>query len=190
MVEATSVKEGMVLKIDSQPMKILSYEVSGTGKFGRTVHLRLKNLQNGHLIEKRFRAEERLEDIDTQTLNMEYLYPDGESLIFMNPISFDQISIPKTAIGNAVHYIKENMQVQVLLVEGKPMNVDFPKIAEIRVANTPSGSSETESTFKEAVLENGIETRVPQFIKSGDIIRIEVETNKYVDRVKEKKPEK
>lgn len=187
MVGATEVKEGMVLRIDGQLMKIISHEVSGTGKFGRTVHLRLKNLQTGHFTEKRFRAEERLEDVDTQTTNMEYLYQDDTNLIFMNPATFEQIEIPKARVGNVIHYIKENMKILVLLVEGNPINVDFPSFVEVKVANTPGGSGEADATFKEAVLENGLETKVPQFIKSGDTIRVEVETNKYIDRIKEKK---
>jgi elongation factor P len=99
--------------------------------------------------------------------------------------SYDQLSIPTTIIGTIGQYFKENAQIQVEFYNGNPINVIFPKYVELAVASAPPGvHGGTDSTYKEAVLENGMKILVPQFIKEGDALKVDTETGKYIDRVK------
>lgn len=188
MVSAMDLKEGMMLKLDDgQIYKVMSVEIKGTGKFGKTIVSKLKNLAKGVQTEKHWRSDEKLEDVDVTTTNMEYLYKEGDNFIFMNPVNYEQVIVPGHVVGNVEPYLKPNTEVHVELYEGNAISIDFPKNVELKVDSCPPGIKEIDSTMKEATLENGIQIKVPQFIKEGDIVRVEVETNRYVDRIKEDK---
>jgi elongation factor P len=157
----------------------------GQGKMPGSVHARARNVVNGSLKEFRFRPEERLEDTQLQKQDMEFLYSDADSATFMNPTTYEQVSIPQEAIGTATQFLQTDMKVPVELYEGQPVSIVFPPIAEARVSTTAQPiHQQQDNTYKEATLENGLKIMVPQFIKPGEIVRVEVATGKYVDRVR------
>ncbi|MDD5216565.1 MAG: elongation factor P [Candidatus Omnitrophica bacterium] len=184
MKPAIDIRVGNVLRLDGKICKVLHQEVRGTGKFGKTVHLKAKNLEDGHHVEKGLRAEETIEDLDLHHVKMQYLYKDGEQFVFMNTESYEQFSLPAHSVGKQEVFLKENMEIDVEFVEGRPISVIFPKIAELKVTSAPPGvKGQTDTTYKEVELENGLKILVPQFVNEGEIVRIDVANLAYLERV-------
>ncbi len=186
MVLASQLRAGTVLKIGEDLFKVLesAYHI-GQGKMPGSVHAKLRNVIKGTFKELRFRPEERLDDTQLERQQMEYLFSDTDSATFMNPQTYEQVSIPLEAIGPAAAFLQAEMEVPVELYEGQPVSIVFPEIVEVKVATTAQPvHQQQDNTFKYATLENGMETMVPQFIKTGETVRIEVATRKYVDRVR------
>jgi elongation factor P len=186
MILASEMKGGTVFRSGGEMFRVVeaTYHMGG-GKAGGMVHAKLKNLKTGHFTERRFSPDEKIEDLVLERKNMEYLYNSGDDYYFMDSGTFEQISLSKTVIGPPVRYLKEGMKIPVELHEGVPVQIIFPAEVEIRIAQTGPGiKGGQDTTYKPATLENGLEVLVPQFIQSGDLIRVEVETGKYLERVR------
>jgi len=186
MIIASQLRPGMVLKIGEELLKVeeSAYHL-GQGKMPGSVHAKLINVRKGTFKELRFRPEERLDETVLDKQEMEFLYSDADSATFMNPVTFDQVSIPLESIGPAQKYLKAEMMIPVEFYEGEPVSIVFPKIVEVKVNTTAQPvHQQQDNTFKYATLENGLEALVPQFIRPGETVRIEVATGKYVDRVR------
>ena len=184
MLDATAIRVGNIIRIDGKPCKVLSQEIRGTGKFGKTVHMKLKGLEDGHIHEKSLRAEDRVEDVDTQRVKMQYLYREKDQLVFMNMETYEQFSILEKAVGRQAIFLKENLEIDVLFAEGKPLSIDFPKVVELAVVSAPSPvKGGSDSIYKEVELENGLKLLVPQFVKEGEKVRVNVDDLTYLDRV-------
>ncbi len=186
MIIASQLRPGTVLKIGDELFKVEeSIFHVGQGKMPGSVHAKLKNVMKGTFKELRWRPEERLEDTLLEKQEMEYLYSDADSAVFMNPVTYDQVSIPLESIGAAHKFLKPEVRVPVELYEGQPVSVVFPSIVELKIATTAQPvHQQQDNTYKYATLENGLEVMVPQFIRPGETVRIEVATGKYVDRVR------
>lgn len=186
MIAASQLRPGMVLKVGEVLFKVVqsAYHV-GQGKMPGSVHAKLRNVLKGTFKELRCRPEERLEDIQLEKEEMEFLYSDADSATFMNPKTFDQISIPLEAVGAAEKFLKAEMKIPVEFYDGQPVSIVFPDVVEVKVETTAQPvHQQQDNTYKFATLENGLEVMVPQFIKPGEVVRIEVATSKYVDRVR------
>jgi elongation factor P len=186
MVIASQLRPGAVLKIGEDLFKVVesTFHV-GQGKMPGSVHAKLRNVLKGTFKELRFRPEERLEDIPLEKQEMEFLYSDADSATFMNPKTYDQVSIPLEAIGGAARFLQAEMKVPVEFHEGQPVSIVFPEVVEMKVETTVQPvHQQQDNTYKYATLENGMELMVPQFIKPGEIVRVEVASGKYVDRVR------
>lgn len=183
MLEATEIRVGNVLRIDGKLCKVLSQEIRGTGKFGKTVQIKLKSLDEGHISERGIRAEERVEDVEVQHVKMQFMYKDGESFIFMNMQTYDQVPISAKAIGKQEIFLKENVEIDVLYAEGRPVSVAFPRFVELKVVSTPPGVKGGDANYKEAELENGLTLMVPQFVREGELIRVSADDLSYLERV-------
>lgn len=187
MLAATEIRVGNVIKMDNKSCKVLFQEVKGTGKFGKTVHLKLKSLEDGNIHEKSLRSEDKVEEIDAHHVKMQYLYKDGDQFIFMNMENYEQFPLPASTVGKREILLKENAEIDVLVAGDKPVEIDFPKTVELKVTSAPpplKGGSD--STYKEVELENGLKVLVPQFVKEGEAVRIKTEDFSYVDRVTKK----
>jgi elongation factor P len=186
MVIASQLRPGTVLKMGDDLLKVEESVLHvGQGKMPGSVHAKLRNVRSGSLKEPRFRPEERLEDVLLEKQGMEFLYSDADSATFMHPVTYEQVSIPLEAIGPAQKFLKPEMEIPVESYEGEPINIDFPPIVEVKIDTTAQPvHQQQDNTYKYATLENGLEVMVPQFIRPGEIVRIEVGTGKYVDRVR------
>ncbi len=184
MLDATEIRVGNIIKSNGKPCKVLFQEIRGTGKFGKTVHLKIKSLEDGHIHEKSLRVEDKAENVDVQRVKMQYLYRESDQLIFMNMETYEQFPIAEKAVGKQISFLKENLEIDVLFADGKALSIDFPKVVELQVVNAPppvKGGSDT--TYKEVELENGLKILVPQFVKEGEKVRINAEDLAYLDRV-------
>src|SRR3989338_651889 len=160
MINASEIRSGQVLKFDGKLWKVVDFEIRGKGKFGKTVHLKIKNLDDGHSAERSLRYEDQAEDISTHRLKMQYLYRDGDLLVFMNPEDYSQPTVPAKAIGKQEIFLKENMDIEVLLVDERIVSIEFPEIVELKVTSAPEGGK-GDSVGKEIELENGLKLIVP-----------------------------
>ena len=182
--DASDIRVGNILKVGEVPCKVLTQEMRGTGKFGKTVHVKLKSLTDGHFSEKSFRAEERVDDVEVQHTKLQYLYRDGNQFIFMNEQNYEQYPLAAGVIGKQEIFLKENMQVGAICIEDRPVSIEFPKTVELKVVSTPPGvKGQSDSTYKEAELENGLKVLVPQFVHEGEQVRINTEDFSYLERV-------
>jgi len=177
----------MVIRLEGEPYRVLEASAhSGTAKLPGFVHARLVSLRTGSETTRRFRLDERVEDVPVVRRVLEFLYRAGDELYFMDPESFDQIPVSRDLLGPAHRYLREGLRVPVEFLEDRPVAVLFPETVELRVTSTAAPMHATQtSAMKRAVLENGLEVAVPLFIREGELIRVEVATGKYVERVRE-----
>jgi elongation factor P len=185
VIQGTDVHEGMLLHVDGKIYKVISASLRGSAQAHKIMHLGLKSIPEGHFVEKTYNPGEKVEQIFPDRYMMQYLYRDDKSYYFMNTATFEQLTVPAKIVGNIGFYLKENAQIQVEFYKGEPINIVFPKTVELKVISSPPGIREgTDTTFKEVVAENDVKVLVPQFIKEGDIIKIDVESGRYLDREK------
>jgi elongation factor P len=189
MVIASELRPGMVIRSESQVYKVLDVEAkAGAAKMGGVVKATLSNLHSGRMLDQHFRPQEKLEDLELERHNMEFLYSGDDGVTFMNPVTFEQVEIAREMIGPAEKFLQPEMAIPVEFFEGKPVSVVLPQIVEAKVETTaPPIHAQQDSAFKEATLENGLEIKVPLFIGPGEIVRVQVRTGKYVDRVRAEK---
>lgn len=184
MLNATEIRVGHVVRLDNKICKVLNQEIRGTGKFGKTIHLRLRNLEDGNMIEKSLRAEDKCDEVEIRRVKMQYLYREQDRFIFMNTESFEQFPLQAKTVGKQDVFLKENSEIDVMFAGERALSVDFPKAVELKVTSAPppmKGGSD--STYKEVELENGLKVLVPQFIKEGERIRVNTDDLIYMDRV-------
>lgn len=186
MIPASQMRAGMAVRFEGQPYKVLAAEYHpGQGKMGGVTHARLRNLATGTLWEHSFRSDLKLEELEVGRQPADYLYEDSGLCYFMDPASFEQVAVEREAVGPQAALLQPEMRVTIESVEGRPVSVAFPDVLELRVADTtPPIHQQVDSVWKPARLENGVEIMVPQFIKTGDVIRLDVANLKYMDRAK------
>jgi len=184
-LDTSQFKNGLRIELDGQPFTITYFQHVKPGKGGAFVRTKVKNLLNGKSVEKTFRAGERVEEADVEDRTMQYLYLDGESLVFMDTTSYEQIPIPAEQVGDDVKFLKENTDVEVLFYKGKPTNITIPSFLEAVITQCDPGlkGDTASNTTKPATLETGAVVQVPLFIKEGETIRVDTRTRAYVERV-------
>ena len=187
MVTASQLRIGMAIKFEGQRYKVVAAEYhGGQGKMGGATHTRLQNLDTGTFWEHSFRSELKLEEIALEKQALEFLYADGDQCCFMNPESYEQTEVARDAVGEPqAGLLEAGMKLSVEFLEGRPVSVLFPDVLEVKIVDTaPPIHQQQDNTYKPAKLANGIEVMVPQFVKTGDAIRLDVPNMKYMDRAR------
>ena len=189
MIFASDIREGMTLDIDGRFYKVLAANRhAGSGQMHGFVEVTLHDIKFNHFYDRHLKYTEKVKEVELMKRTMEFLYSDGEECWFMDPVTFEQVSVPKQSIGRSEKLLKEGFTLTIEMLEDQPVFVQFPKIVEIKVASTGAGKHEAQdNTMKTAILENDIEMQVPQFVVTGDMIRIDTEKMKYVERVTTKR---
>ena len=186
MLTASQIRAGMAVRYENSTHRVVTAEYHpGQGKMGGVLHARLRNLVTGTIWEHSFRADLKLQDLPVEKRPMDFLYADSDLCTFMDPETYDQIAVPVAIARSAVTFLQAGMNVAVEFVDSRPIGILFPDVIEVRVAETaPPLHNQQDSAWKPARLENGVEIMAPQFIKAGDIIRLDVENLKYMDRAR------
>jgi elongation factor P len=176
----------MVIRFEGQLYRVLAADYHpGQGRMTGASHARLRNLSTGTLWEHSFRAELKLDEIPVERRALEYLYAGSGQHCFMDPASYEQVEIPDALLGPQGAFLESGMKLAVDFVEGRPVSVAIPDSMEVLVADTaPASHQQQDTNFKPAKLDNGIEVMVPQFVKTGDMIRVDLANLKYMDRVR------
>ena len=155
------------------------------GKGAAFVRTKLKNAESGNVIEKTFRAGEKVAKATLDKRDMQYLYKEGNDYVMMDLESYEQIGVSADKIGEGVKYLKENMNVAILLHGTNIIGIDIPNFVELEVVDTPPAEkgNTAQGGTKPATLETGAVVNVPFFVTNGTIIRVDTRTNEYLDRV-------
>ena len=185
MINSTDLRNGTTFIVDGQPYVVLEYKFIKMGRGGATVRVTARNLKTGSTEEKTYSSNVTVEDASTSKKALQYLYQDGEEVVFMDPRSYEQASIARKVLKDQIPYLREGDTVNVLYWGEEPLSVELPLKIELKVTDTDPGikGNSAANMLKNAVLENGLTVRVPLFIKNGDRVRVDTRTGAYVERV-------
>ncbi len=190
MVVASQLRAGMAIKFQGQDYKVVAAEYHpGQGQMGGATHARLQSLNSGTFWEHSFRADLKLDELPVEKHPLDFLYTDAGHCCFMHPESYEQSEIPKEIVGPQAEFLEPGMRLAVEFVEGRPIAVLFPDVLEVVIAETaPPMHQQQDTNFKPARLANGVSVQVPQFVKVGDLIRLDLQTLRYMDRARARHP--
>lgn len=175
----------MAIGLGGQVWLVVKQEHVKPGKGPAYTQVKLKNLASGAHQEKRLRSGEDIEQVDIDRREIEYLYSDSTGAVFMDCQTYDQSTIPPDVLGGAMVYLKANTPVTGLVIKGSVVSIELPAVVDLEVTETTPGIKGATATnqLKEATCETGLKTRVPPFIKEGEIVRLSTETGEYLSRV-------
>jgi elongation factor P len=186
MISSNDFKRGVVIKLDGDLFSVVEYQHVKPARGNSFVRTKLRNVRKGSIVDRTFRGGEKLEDVRLESRPMQYLYDEGDSLMFMDTESFEQESIPKGAIGDAIAYLKVEDIVDITIYEGEPISVVPPAAVVLRVTYAEPGLKGDTATnvLKPVKVETGAEIKVPLFVNEGDLIKVNTQTGEYMERVK------
>src|SRR5687767_5998905 len=183
-VSTAEFKKGLRIVYDGQPYAIVDFQHVKPGKGGAFVRTKLKHMRLGKVIDNTFRSGEKVDLVDFDDKTMQFLYKD-DRYNFMDTESYEQVSLSADEVGDARAYLKENIEVQVLYIDGSPVTVELPNFVEIAIARTDPGvrGDTAQGGTKPATLETGAVINVPLFLNEGDVVKVDTRTGDYLGRV-------
>lgn len=184
MISTNDFKTGLTVEIDGDAYQVVDFQHVKPGKGSAFVRSKLKNIRTGAVVEKTFNAGEKLPKARIDRREFQYLYNDGSVYNFMDMETYDQTGMTGEQLGDATRYLKENMVINVMTYQGKPIGVDLPNYVELEVVETAPGiKGDTASGgSKPATLETGYVVQVPFFINVGDVLQIDTRSGQYLKR--------
>ena len=184
MISVNDLKTGLTLELDNGLWSVVEFLHVKPGKGAAFVRTKLKNVETGNVVEKTFRAGEKVAKATLDKRDMQYLYKEGNDFVMVDLESYEQISVAADKIGEGVKYLKENMNVAILLHGTNIIGIDIPNFVELEVVDTPPAEkgNTAQGGTKPATLETGAVVNVPFFVTNGTIIRVDTRTNEYLDR--------
>ena len=185
MASTNDLKNGMVLNLDGQLWSVIWFQHHKPGKGGAMVKTTLKNVLSGKTVDKTFNAGVKVETANVDKSTMQYLYNDGESYVFMDLTTYDQLHLSNAVVGDAANYLLENQEAVVATHEGVPLYIELPASVELSIEYTEPGLQGDRSSggTKPARLETGKEIQVPLFIVQGEKIKVDTRDGSYLGRV-------
>ncbi len=186
MINATQIRKGMVIILDGSLYKVHEATHITPGRWKAMIQTKLRSLKDGTITDYRFRSEDRVEQAFLEESEMEFLYRSGDDAIFMNLENFEQIRLSPDIIGDGINYLVPNTVFTIETHQGKPVGIRPPLTVDLKVVKTEpylKGATQSASN-KPATLETGLVVTVPQFIKEGDLVRIDTRDGKYIERAK------
>ncbi|WP_165072236.1 elongation factor P [Paludisphaera rhizosphaerae] len=186
MLKATDIRRGMVITMEGVNYVVVDFAHHTPGNLRAMVQTKLRNMNNGSLIDKRLRSVDQIEVPYVETKEFEYLYSAGDEHVFMDTETYDQLHFAPEIIGTAMEFLLPNSRVMVKYINDKAVSIEIPDSVELTVTDTPPALAGATATnqYKEATLETGLKVQVPPFIKPGEKIRIDTRTSEYLERVK------
>jgi elongation factor P len=186
-VIASQIRKGNVVEVDGQLYAVLSSENFHPGKGTPTTQIDMRRISDGIKVSQRYKTTEQLERAFVEDHDYQYLFADGDGYTFMNGENFEQVTVPKEIVGDYAPYLQENMTVKLSLHEGTPIAIELPQRVTLEVVDTePAMKGQTAaSSYKPAVLSNGVRTMVPPHIALGTRIVVMTEDGAYAERAKD-----
>lgn len=186
MISVTDLRSGRVFEERGEHFLVLSYEHVKMGRGSGTVKVKVKNLSSGATIEKSFTTGAKVAEANLERRKAQYLYADWEGYHLMDIATFEQFTVERRQAEGMAKFFKERVELTLLLVDDRPVTIELPKFVDYKVVSTGGSArgNTVGATYKDAVLENGLTVKVPLFIKTGEIIRVDSRTGGYVERVK------
>jgi elongation factor P len=185
MATTNDLKNGMVLNLDGQLWSVVWFQHHKPGKGGAIVRTKLKNVLSGKVVDKTFNSDVKVDTANVDKRTMTYLYHDGESHVFMDTDTYDQIALPPATVGDAKNFLLENQDAVVAMHDGLPLYLELPASVELLIEYTEPGLQGDRSTggTKPARLETGYEIAVPLFLTSGEKVKVDTRDGSYLGRV-------
>ncbi|MEK7313245.1 MAG: elongation factor P [Deltaproteobacteria bacterium] len=186
MLQATQLRVGMKILFNGEPHLVMTIQHHTPGNLRGMVHVKMRNLKSGRSLEHRFSSSDKVERVVLETIELEYMYSGNGQHHFMNTENYEQVAIDDESMGGMKFYLLPNVKFAVEFYEGRPVGVTPPRTIELKVVDTQPnmrGATVTASQ-KPATLETGLVVNVPQFIEVGEVLRIDTEEGKYIERAK------
>ncbi len=185
MISTNQFRNGNHIDVEGTIFKILEFQHVKPGKGGAFVRTKLRRASDGNVIDRTFRAGEKFRAVRTEVRKMQFLYRDGTDAHFMDTESYEQLTIPESTIADALRWMKESEEVEVLYIDNEPADVQLPSATDLTVTETEPGvrgDTASGGGNKPAVLETGARIHVPLFINIGDVVRVDTRSGEYVSR--------
>jgi elongation factor P len=184
VISVNDFRTGLTIEVDGEIFSVIEFQHVKPGKGAAFVRSKLKNLRNGNLVEKTFRAGENVNRAQIENREVQYLYNPGNEYVFMDNQTFDQFSLDKKQLEWEINFLKENMNVNIQFYQGEIIGINLPNSVELKVVETEPGIRGNTATgaTKNAKLETGLNVQVPLFINEGDVLLIDTREGKYISR--------
>jgi len=185
VISTNQFKNGTHIEVDGRVFRIIEFQHVKPGKGGAFVRSKLKRVDDGAVIDKTFKAGEKFRPVRTETRKMQFLYESGDSAVFMDNKSYEQVEIPMSVTGDALKWVPPNSDVDLLFVDERPAGAQPPSAVELAVAQTDpgvKGDTASGGGNKPATLETGVIVQVPLFIEEGERVRVDTRSGEYVSR--------
>lgn len=185
-MQANQMRAGMVIEFEGQRYTVLKQNIMIPGKGAAVIQVEMRNIKSGAKKDQRWRTADTVERLSTEDKEFTYSYADGEMLVLMDPQTYEQTQVSKDILGDRLAFLQENMTVNVRLIEGEPVSMDIPEtvVLEVVEADPVVKGQTASSSYKPAVLSNGVKTMVPPFITAGEKIVVKTEDGSYYERAK------
>jgi len=185
MIDVNELRKGVTFELDGGLYKVLEYSHNKTGRGNANIRVKARNLQTGANIERTFSSGQSVQDVRLDFHNVAYLYTDGDFYHFMDNETFEQPALKAEMLGDDALYLKEGMEVKLTFYNGEPLDVELPSSVDLKVveAETAIRGDTATGVTKKVKTDTGLEVHCPQFVKVGDVIRVNTETGQYVTRV-------
>ena len=183
---AQELRAGSTIKIGNDPFVVLKAEYNKSGRNAAVVKFKMKNLISGNISDAVYKADDKMDDIKLDKVKAIYSYQNGDSYIFSNPETWEEIELKGEDLGDALNYLEEEMPLDVVYYESTAVAVELPTFVEREVTYTELGlrGDTSGKVMKPARINTGFEVQVPLFVEQGEWIKIDTRTNEYVERVK------
>jgi elongation factor P len=184
VVNTNQFRNGMHIALDGGVWRIVDFQHVKPGKGGAFVRTKVKNLDSGAVVDRTFRAGEKFPRVHTEVKNMQFLYESGDEVVFMDQETYEQTTLPRGSVADAIDYMPPSAEVQMLMVDGRPSGVQLPASVELAVQETEPGvrGDTVSNVTKPAKLETGATVQVPLFVNTGDRIKVDPREGRYISR--------
>ena len=183
---ATQIRRGMVIVFEGQPCRVVEFRHHTPGNLRAMVQAKLKNIRTGSSFDHRFRAADSIEQASMETHDLEFLYQGGDTFHFMNTENYDQLEMDEEALGDNAQWLQPGMKIQAEFYEGRPVAIRLPNSLDLEIVETSAvmKTATKNASSKPAKLENGATVNVPEFLSTGQKIRVNPNTGEYIERAK------
>ncbi len=186
MISAGDFRNGVTFEMDGQVFQVVEFQHVKPGKGAAFVRTKYRNVKTGAVVERSFSPNEKYQEAQLERKDMAYLYTDGDFYYFMDNETFEQLPMTAEQIGDGLKFLKDNMVCRVLSYKGDIFGIELPYFVELLVTEAEPGvkGDTAQNATKNATLETGAVLRVPLFVNTGDVIRVDTRTGDYMERVK------
>lgn len=185
-MDTSDIKKGLKLLMDGQPYVVTDFQFVKPGKGQAFTRTKLKNMLTGNTIDRNIRSGEKLEPADVEDRTLQYIYPEGDTYVFMNSVTGDQVSVHRDVVGDEAGLLIDGSNVTITIYNGNPVSISLPPHVTVQVIETEPGARGDTATnvTKPAKISTGATVNVPLFVNEGEWIRVDTRTRGYLERAK------
>ncbi len=185
-LNVTDLKNGTFFKEGKDILLVLTYEHVKTGRGSGNIKVKVRSIRTGSVVEKSFITGARVDEASVEKKKAQFLYREGDSFNFMDPVSFEQFTIPASVLLTQAKYLKDGLEVILIVSDGEALGLELPLSLNYTITETGPGEkgNTVSNVFKEAILDNGLVVKVPMFMKVGERVKVDTRSGQYIERVK------